>query len=640
MKYRPEIDGIRAIAVVAVILYHAEFFFWGKTWFQGGYVGVDVFFVLSGYFITKLIFAEIDATGRFSAAYFYIRRIRRILPALLTVMAASAPLAYLYILPDDFVDFAKSGLASIAFSSNIYFYFTATEYGAAPALLKPFLHTWSLSVEEQFYILFPVVAILIHRTRINRQIAMGSLLLLSLIACIAVRAHDQQLAFFLPFTRAWELLAGSMLAIRELAQGPTKRTTIGNALSVLGFIMVGASVLLFSKSSAHPGFLTLIPVAGTCLMISFLDNSSPLGRTMSTKGLVWIGLLSYSLYLWHFPVFAFARINDIDFNNGEKIAAIAMTFALSVTTFLLIERPGRTNLHWPMVRISFIQTLAVSIAAVWTIYSSGFPARLDAVFPATAVALEESSEAEFSNFVGNPSDPKPVIFIIGDSHVTNWSVALNRHIDHERFDVVSVSYLNCEVSIEAQQIRATAMWPAYTKYCGPFETYVNEESLINRTVAVFLTSHRPFEYGVNLFRFDVLEWIGRRAPNPKIFVFGNFYQLDGIDLPSCLSLMFRTDRDASVCLENATYPPAEFRIEELPFYPASPSFRYVDLVDLYCSEGKNNCSVASDGVPFMLDWNHLTVTFIDRLIDKIIADNQSHLAQLGLDNFFRRASRD
>ena len=160
LTYRPEIDGLRAIAVGAVVLYHAQINILGQQTFKGGFIGVDIFFVISGYLITSIILKELITTGSFSFKYFYERRIRRILPALLLVMLVSLPFAWMYFIPSNFIDFSKSILYSLGFSSNFYFHYSGQEYGAIDGLLKPFLHTWSLSVEEQFYILFPVVLLI------------------------------------------------------------------------------------------------------------------------------------------------------------------------------------------------------------------------------------------------------------------------------------------------------------------------------------------------------------------------------------------------------------------------------------------------------------------------------------------------
>ena len=217
LTYRPEIDGLRAIAVVAVILYHAQITIMGHQPFKGGFIGVDIFFVISGYLITSIILKELLVTGSFSFKNFYQRRIRRILPALLLVMLASLPFAWMYLLPSSFIDFSKSILYSLGFSSNFYFHYSGQQYGAESGLLKPFLHTWSLSVEEQYYILFPIVLLITFkyfRKYLIHILILGFILSLGL-ADWGSRNHPSFNFYGLP-TRGWELLAGSILAYFEI----------------------------------------------------------------------------------------------------------------------------------------------------------------------------------------------------------------------------------------------------------------------------------------------------------------------------------------------------------------------------------------------------------------------------------------
>jgi|GEM_PF-1471940 len=213
MKYRPEIDGLRAIAVLSVIIYHAEFTFLGIDWATGGYIGVDIFFVISGYLITKLILLELEASNSFSFLNFYERRARRILPMLLTIIVISIPFAWDWMLPSQFVEFCKSVVSSILFSSNFFFYFAQTEYGADSSLMKPFLHTWSLGIEEQFYIVFPIFLILFRRF-FKRQmlVFLLALFLLSLGFAEIGSSRNVEHNFYLPLSRFWELLAGAILA--------------------------------------------------------------------------------------------------------------------------------------------------------------------------------------------------------------------------------------------------------------------------------------------------------------------------------------------------------------------------------------------------------------------------------------------
>jgi peptidoglycan/LPS O-acetylase OafA/YrhL len=220
ITYRPEIDGLRAIAVGVVILYHSQITIFGYQPFKGGFIGVDIFFVISGYLITSIILKELITTGSFSFKHFYERRIRRILPVLLFVMCVSFPFAWMYLLPSSFVDFSRSILYSLGFSSNFYFHYSGQQYGAESGLLKPFLHTWSLSVEEQYYIIFPIVLLIVFKyfgQYLIHILILGFIISLGL-ADWGSRNYSSFNFYALP-ARVWELLAGSILAYFEITGG-------------------------------------------------------------------------------------------------------------------------------------------------------------------------------------------------------------------------------------------------------------------------------------------------------------------------------------------------------------------------------------------------------------------------------------
>ena len=253
LNYRPEIDGLRAIAVVAVIFYHAQITIFGYQFFNGGFIGVDIFFVISGYLITSIILKELVTYNSFSFKHFYERRIRRILPALLFVMLVSLPFAWIYLLPISFVDFLKSILYSLGFSSNFYFYFTGQLYGAESGLLKPFLHTWSLSIEEQYYILFPIVLLITYKYFRKYLI---QILILGFIISLGIAEWGNRnyplFNFYILPTRGWELLAGSILAYFEILKGNRcKNQSLNLIMPFFGLILIGHSIYSFNDEIFH-----------------------------------------------------------------------------------------------------------------------------------------------------------------------------------------------------------------------------------------------------------------------------------------------------------------------------------------------------------------------------------------------------
>ena len=367
LTYRPEIDGLRAIAVGAVILYHAQITILGYQPFKGGFIGVDIFFVISGYLITSIILKELVTTGSFSFKHFYERRVRRILPALLFVMLVSLPFAWRYLLSSSFVDFSKSILYSLGFSSNFYFHYSGQQYGAESGLLKPFLHTWSLSVEEQFYILFPIVLLITFkyfRKYIVHILILGFVVSLGL-AEWGSRNHPSFNFYILP-TRGWELLAGSILAYFEINNGHrSKNRILILILPFIGLILIGHSILFFNDEMFHPSFFTLSPVIGVCLIIWFSNKNEIITKILSTKLFVGIGLISYSLYLWHYPIFAFARI-DV-FTQGSLFYELLLgiiIIILSIFSYYFIERPARNKNNKLKVILSLIIIIIFSITLV------------------------------------------------------------------------------------------------------------------------------------------------------------------------------------------------------------------------------------------------------------------------------------
>lgn len=339
LSYRKEIDGLRALAVIPVILFHAGF-----ESVSGGFVGVDVFFVISGYLITTIILVELKR-GEFSLSNFYERRARRILPALFLVMFACLPFAWFWLLPNDLKDFSKSLVAVTVFSSNILFW-RESGYFAASAELKPLLHTWSLAVEEQFYILFPLL--LLFGYRYGKKPILTTLGII--FACSLLLSHlgattKPAATFYLLPTRGWELLLGAFTAL-HLSDYPQKAapSSLSQAGSSVGLILILYAVLFYDRHTPFPSLYALAPTVGALLVIIFANKHTFVGRILSTKALVGIGLVSYSAYLWHQPLFAFFRYKAIDtITSIEASLLITATFSLAYLSWKYLELPFRNK---------------------------------------------------------------------------------------------------------------------------------------------------------------------------------------------------------------------------------------------------------------------------------------------------------
>ena len=369
MKYRSELDGLRAVAVVPVVLFHA-----GVKPFGGGFVGVDVFFVISGYLITSII-TEKKRNGTFTFADFYERRARRILPALLTMLLVSAAVAWVCLLPPDMVYFSHSAVTVLGFFSNVYFSHT-TGYFGVTSTLNPLIHTWSLAVEEQYYILFPILLTLLWPLgpRLIRPI-LGVAAAASLIAAQYYAKTNPQFNFYLLPTRGWEILAGCLVAYQ-----PGREPRHMNQLwSLLGMTLIAYSIFSFDDGTPSPSVWTLIPVGGAALVIQFADETTLVGRLLGLRPLVFIGTISYSLYLVHQPLLAFARLERLaEPDLTASVLLLLVSFVLAWSSWRFIERPFRNHSGVPRPRLLAIVgtaiacVLGVSISGLAT---AGLPAR-------------------------------------------------------------------------------------------------------------------------------------------------------------------------------------------------------------------------------------------------------------------------
>jgi peptidoglycan/LPS O-acetylase OafA/YrhL len=368
LTYRPEIDGLRALAVIPVILFHAGF-----ELFSGGFVGVDVFFVISGYLITTILIQDLNSQ-KFSFISFYERRARRILPALFFVMLVCIPFAWLWMLPSQMKDFSQSLVATSLFASNILFW-RESGYFAAASEEKPLLHTWSLAVEEQYYLLFPLFFFLAWRFEKNR--------VLWIVVIIAVMSfllsewgwRNQPIAnFYLAPTRAWELLSGSIAAF--ILQQSTLRKN--NLYALIGLIAILLSIFIYDHNTPVPSIYALAPVLGTMLVVLFADQKTIVGRLLGTRAIVAIGLISYSAYLWHQPLFAFAKLRlDESPTSSLMIALSFASFVLAYLTWRYIETPCRYQVTKPLfISLTLIPLFVVTGVGITGHISNGFQNRI------------------------------------------------------------------------------------------------------------------------------------------------------------------------------------------------------------------------------------------------------------------------
>ncbi|HEV8108764.1 MAG TPA: acyltransferase family protein [Burkholderiales bacterium] len=413
-SYRPDVDGLRAIAVLAVVAFHA---FPGAA--PGGFAGVDVFFVISGFLISSIIFDDLKG-GRFSFAGFYWRRVRRIFPALVLVLAACLALGWLLMLPDEYAVLGKHVAAGAGFASNIVLWREAG-YFDTTADLKPLLHLWSLGVEEQYYLVWPLLLFLFRGRRAQMLGMIATIAALSFAANIWLTLYKPGAAFFLPVGRFWELLAGSLLAyFHHYGRLPGAHR---NVKAVLGAAMIAAAFALLDAKRAFPGWWALLPVLGTVLLIWAGPAAWLNRRVLSQPALVFVGLVSYPLYLWHWPLLSYARIaHDGEAPAAVRLALCALSLLLAWLTYELVEKKVRFP-KVPAIRRVAVPALAASMAALGVAGVLALQSRLLPQSAALAPVREISSAFNDWEYGGDRvivGDSGKTVLFFGDSHMQHY----------------------------------------------------------------------------------------------------------------------------------------------------------------------------------------------------------------------------
>lgn len=464
MLYRREIDGLRAIAVLPVIFFHAGFEFFG-----GGFVGVDIFFVISGYLITTIILTEYEQ-GNFSIINFYDRRARRILPALFFVIICCIPFAWFWLLPSDMKDFSQSLIAVSIFASNFLFWHE-TGYFDSAAELKPLLHTWSLAVEEQYYIIFPILLKLLWQLGRRWILITLALVFVASLALAewAVLAKPTAAFYLLPM-RAWELLIGAFAAFYLLKKNRKIFEKSTNEMGGwLGLGLIFYAIFFYNKATPFPSFYTLAPTIGTALVILFATNQTTAGKFLGNKVFVSIGLISYSAYLWHQPLFAFARHKSLGEPADIVFVFLALsTLILAYLSWRFVERPFRSKVK--IKRLSIFR-LAVFFSIILIMFgvlgnkSSGFKSRVSADIlnkaPDMSVyekqvskcwrMVEDSPQTSSQCILGGSNTP--IVFgILGDSHAGSLLHILDQEAMRLNIQGRNFSYRSCPPLSRARPI--------------------------------------------------------------------------------------------------------------------------------------------------------------------------------------------
>jgi peptidoglycan/LPS O-acetylase OafA/YrhL len=640
LKYRKDIDGLRAISVLSVLLTHA-----GIGLFSGGFIGVDVFFVISGYLITTILVKEIQS-NEFSLIRFYERRIRRILPALFVVVAFTVAVCVVMYDAEKFMDFGKSVIATTLFVSNINFW-KESGYFDAPSQLKPLLHTWSLAVEEQFYIFFPLFMFLLYRyAKKLAPFILAGTAVLSFGFAVHGTFTDPSAAFYLSHLRAWELLVGSMLAINIIPTGVGKKYS--NIIGFVGLAMIAIPIFQYTESTKFPGISALAPVLGAALILfSGMEGKSLVGRFLSIPPLVFIGKISYSLYLWHWPLIIFVKYYMIrqltPFEVGGLLVASILISALS---WRFVETPFRSK--------SFISTRQIyALGAIGMVlmffaggtvyYFKGFPERQGLEYLAKDKKKEEVwlfKECNI-NYTDNPEaitpcevgdrSQLPSFIIMGDSHTPTYGKAIHRSAEQSGVSGILSYDQGCPTLLDMIPNPEIGDVPCI-EYNHMALSYLKEHPEINTVIlasrwTIWVEGVRyKQEEGVKLHLTDSLGEAPPDASEEYLFTLGlertikAILELDrkvvvvaplpeiGYDVPSANFIASRTRRDINELIapsldEYLTRTQKTFAI--LESFKEKYGIQVIEPWKTLCVEGK--CRAAINDIPLYNDDDHLSI---------------------------------
>lgn len=636
-SFRPDIEGLRALAVSGVIAYH-----FGLTGLPGGFVGVDIFFVISGYLITRHLQQEITKHGTVNLWTFYARRARRLLPASLFVILTTLLVGYFILAPSEQQLYSKGALFASTYSINLWLIRWSLDYFAVDATNNPFIHFWSLSVEEQFYLAWPALLLLFTRIRPGKH---GVLLLLVAVAAISfalcawLTTVSQPWAFYFSPFRAWEFALGG-LASMALLDNWAKRFPYSPAMGWLGLALIAVTYLRVSEQSAFPGFIALVPAMGT-VMVLLSGVHQGLGgpkAILAVKPLQWVGKLSYSLYLWHWPVIVYATMVMPELTSVQRILLLVLTLALSILSYHFVENPIRRN-AWLMAgtRRSLGFAALLTITGITAAYASATLAKHNispqqqmiveaAERPSVVRETDGSCVLDFETVkpkpcvFGTPSSNETVV-LFGDSHADHWSTPL---VDIAKKDSIRlVTYMKSSCRATRITTRDSRLRRDYTE-CDDWRELAIKEIIAMKPRMVIISqlsmSHLADQIGdPSEYPARKKEWAqGIRSTIEALSNAGiNVVFLRDVPthmsyLDKCVARALWQGRDPSIC----DTPRAEAADDggaqiEKGIILNIKNARYVDMTDLFCSQ--TLCHAVINGKLTFRDRHHIATPFAESL---------------------------
>ena len=602
MIYRKEIDGLRALAVIPVMLFHAGF-----KIFEGGFIGVDIFFVISGYLITYIIIDQLSK-NKFSLKNFYERRAKRILPSLFLVMVACLPFAFFLMKPYQIINFTESVLLTSLFGSNFLFFFESA-YFDGPSELKPLLHTWSLAVEEQFYLFFPLFLILFWRIGVKFiVISLFLVFLLSFSLSEFFSYYRPSFNFFMLPTRGWELLVGSFISLflfQKYHSNVPPKFKYSNILSIVGSIMVLFSIFYIDSTTRFPSAITLVPVLGTGLLIVFTVSGTFLYSVLTNRTVVFFGLLSYSLYLWHQPILVFGRIFfEHNFNHLIASLLLAASVALSYLSWKFFEVPLRkTNFKQRNVFIAVFLSMIFSLFIYRSSYiNKGFLNQKNIYNYQFSL-----TDQDFKNYIRGaqksiekipfPQNSKKNVLIIGDSYSQDL-INIIYESDYElNFNLSSIyiPYRCKNLNIDLLTLKSFVETNDYIT-CFSSDRHYNSRKVTE------LLQQADYVWLASLWEKEDLPFLYNSISNIKEVTKSNILIFE---TKTFNAKMGHRDKYYKLSKEEVVKYRFNYPEEEKLINQTIKQFNSVSLMDKYC---KNNDCVISDVNGYLLsnDGYHLT----------------------------------
>lgn len=636
-NYRADIDGLRAIAVLAVMGFHAS-----PHLIPGGFAGVDIFFVISGYLISGLIFKEIEA-GTFRFADFYKRRIKRILPAYIVVSLFTLLVSSYLLIPNDYIFYTTSLAASWGFASNIFFSMLSWGYFGQRTEEFPLLHTWSLSVEEQFYFLFPILLIFLYRYARKQMIGILIVLGLAFVAISEMKMKEVGAYFLLPY-RAHELIIG-VLTFFAVRRKPQLSALTSNMLAVFGIGLILGSLFFLNRGIPFPGVHSLYPCMGAALLIYAGSADNVVASILKTRMMVFIGLLSYSLYLWHWPLFSFLRYRQIDITWTVGTAVVAASFVLSYLTWKWVEVPIRENrsIQFRTAMLHYYALPAAVFLAVggYSYFTEGAPQRFSPDLrqlissysferDLTRACSIRSNEYEgvTLNYLtghcafGDVKKPKPDVLLFGDSHAHHFKPFVERL--SERADLKGVYYV--EGSCTATDLFSETA----AKDQKPTTCEKRNADLLNMAgdfKYVVFASFWPYKGKEPVFKQDletVVKKIVSAGAIPVIFKDNPYYD---VDLSQCILFKkrgwFSADKNCNIPASFVSETQVAMNTVIDAVKAAYPTTIVIDPKIVMCNA--TECATYIENIALYKDANHINSKAATLLADRYMAINGNPL---------------